>query len=209
MTDMPTSSTDKTPSDDIVALIRKLEEAMTRRLDQLEATVLAAGEWSSTDTTETPRIDWYKRTLETIQVFAVVAGFSLTIWQIGKIQESTDLAAWSSVSSEWLKVDQYFLQNPEMRKYFYNGASIAPDHIDHAKVEGAANYVLNFLDYAIATSDHIVQKYPDAATFIQPDALKAYVQATYFKSPAVCQLLGKLSAGYSAGTRRLAEETCP
>ncbi|KAF0105868.1 MAG: hypothetical protein FD144_72 [Rhodospirillaceae bacterium] len=171
--------------------------------------VLVMGERSLRSASEAPRIDWYKRTLETIQVLAVIAGFSLTILQIGKIQESTDLAAWNSVSSEWLKVDQYFLQNPEMRKYFYSGASIAHDHMDHARVEGAANYVLNFLDYAIATSDHIVKKYPDSVTFIQPDAWKAYVKATYFKSPAICELFGKLSAGYSAGTRNLAREMCP
>jgi hypothetical protein len=120
-----------------------------------------------------------------------------------------NLGAWNSVSAEWLKVDQYFLSHPELRTYFYDGTSIGPTDPNYQLVQSTANHVLNFLDYAVSTSEHIVLRYPNAKTFIKPDEWKAYVGSTYFRSPPVCDLLRKLANGYSKETRKLGEETCP
>ncbi len=200
MVETPTS-TNTVADGDVAAMIRKLEQDTIRRLDVIEAKVVASP--------SPPDIDWYKRILDAAQLFVIAAGFALTVWQVGRIQESTDLGAWNSVSTEWLKVDRYFLEHPEMRQYFYRGKAVTPGNPDRDKIEGVANYVLNFLDYAISTSNHIVSEYPHAATFIKPEVWKAYVEATYFQSPAVCDLLRKLAKGYSPATRRMGEEACP
>jgi hypothetical protein len=192
-------------------IVQRMEGQLAKRLDAIESRLSTVGT-ESTKTAGARSIllsDTYKRILETIQVLAVIAGFTLTIFGLNKLQESTDLGAFNSVSSEWLKVDQYFLQNPGMRKYFYAGEPLPADSEERQKVEAAANYVLNFLDYAISTSDHIVKKYPGSVTFIQPDIWKTYVQMTYFRSPAICNFLATLPGGYTQGTRHLAEEMCP
>lgn len=196
MTDITSSTNSRT---EIATSNTSLEHEVLQRLKDLETQVRE---------TKPASPDRYKRILDTIQAVIIVAGFGFTVSQVWKLQEATDLSAWNSVSTEWLKVDQYFVKNPELTKYFYDGVLAAPTDENYEKVQATAIYVLNFLDYAISTSDHIVRKYPEAASFIKPEVWKAYVQSTYFKSPAVCELLKKLSAGYAPETRRLGLATC-
>jgi hypothetical protein len=196
--------TDLVPKDisasEVYALIQRLEQNVLNRLEDVEARVQES---------RTTRTDWYKRVLDTLQVLAIIAGFGFTVSQVWRLQESTDIDAWNTVSTEWLKVDQYFVQNPDLKKYFYDGIAATPNDPNYEKVEVSAIYVLNFLDYAISTSDHILKRYPEAASFIKPDVWRAYIQETYFRSPAVCAFLRKFSPGYSPETRRLGAQVCP
>ena len=99
-----------------------------------------------------------------------------------------------------MKVDTYFRDHPDMRKYFYDAAPIPAEEKHRLKVEAVAHYVLNFADYAIATSSRML---------IDDDVWRTYVLMTYFKSPAVCASLEKLQKGYSPTARQLAAEMCP
>jgi putative membrane protein len=220
----------------VAASIRALEEKISRRLDAIESKIGNNGPIAPVASAAVPdkkstsfllsnwykfsnwskRIlrpfvvsDLYKRILETIQVCAVIAGFSFTVWGLGRLQESTDIGSYNSVSSEWLKVDQYFRDNPGMRKYFYSGEPLPANEEERQKVEAAAHYVLNFLDYAINASHHLKEQYPDNKTFIDHGVWETYIQKTFLTSPAVCAVLATIPDGYSKPTKELAVEVCP
>jgi len=200
------------PGESIKAAPDTRDDDIRARLERIEA-LLADGAKTEADTTAAPveakaQVDWYKRATDTLAVATLIAGFVLTYLQVGRWQESTDLSAWNAVSQKWLEVDSFFVQNAALRKHFYEGVPIRPDDVNYDKALAAGYFVLNFIDYAVSTSNHVVTKYPDTKTLIQPNVWESYLRATYFRSPVVCNLLRRIPEGYSLEARRIGLDAC-
>lgn len=181
----------------------EFECELLRRITAIEAKV------SDEPKAEPPTVDWYKRVLDTLSTIVLVSGLLFTVLQVGKWQESNDLTMWNTASNEWTKLDLFFVQHSELKKYFYDGVAAQASEPTYDKVQMTAVYVLNMVDYLVSTSDYLMTKHPDAKSIIQPELWEAYFRRTYFQSPAVCDRLRSLADGYSTATRRIGASACP
>lgn len=157
-------------------------------------------------TAKSAKIDWYKRILDTIQAAIVIGGVGIAIQQLNEVRKTTEHTAYNLVSSEWIKLDRHFIENTHLRPYFFEGLKIERDHPRYAEVDATAHYVLNFLDYAISTADHLDPASTNSV--VERNVWHQYVQKTYFSSPIVCENLKRYREGYSQITLKVAEPSC-
>jgi hypothetical protein len=154
------------------------------------------------------KVDWFKRVTDTITALVVLGGFVFTISQIWRLQESTDLAAWNDVSHQWIELDKFMVQNPNVRKYMYNDIPLPSDSLAMDRINAAGLYVLDFADNAISTSNYITTKYPHAYSVIRPKEWQTYFAETFFKSKVICDTLKQFSRGFNPETERIGREAC-
>jgi hypothetical protein len=153
-----------------------------------------------------PKTDWYKRILDTVQAVVVIVGVCVALQQLIQVRKNTDHTAYNTVSSEWIKLDRHFIENHELRSYFFEGVKIDEGERNYKKVDATAHYVLNFLDYAISTADHL-NPVP-SGSFVEKNVWHQYIQRTYFSSPIVCDNLRRYKEGYTHATWKVAEKSC-
>lgn len=154
------------------------------------------------------RPDWFKRFTDSVTVAVLVWGFITSLHEVGRWQEGTDISAWNTLSAKWLEVDQFFILNSELRRYFYERAPVPSDESQKSKVEATAFYVLDFVDWVVNTSDYILTKHPKAKSVIEEASWETYFRRTFFTSPAICALLKRLPMAYSPGTRKMGLDAC-
>jgi hypothetical protein len=154
------------------------------------------------------KVDWFKRVTDTITALVVLGGFVFTILQIFRLQESTDLAAWNDVSHQWSKIDEFMVQNPDVRKYMYNDIPLPSNNLATDRINAAALYVLDFVDNAISTSNYIITKYPHAHSVIRPKEWETYFRETFFKSKVICDTLKQFHGGFNPETERIGTDAC-
>ena len=157
-------------------------------------------------TAKSAKIDWYKRILDTIQAVVVIGGVGIAIQQLIEMKKTSEHTAYNLVSSEWIKLDRHFIEKTHLRPYFFEGLKIERDHPKYAEVDATAHYVLNFLDYAISTADHLDPA--PTSNVVEKNVWHQYVQKTYFSSPIVCENLQRYREGYSKITLKVADRSC-
>ncbi|GEP59605.1 hypothetical protein [Reyranella soli] len=158
--------------------------------------------------TARPVTDWWKRCLDLFQFAVVTVGVFVGLQQLIQLRQNSDVAAFTTVSTEWLKLDLHFIQRPHLHAHFHNGEKeVAEKHLSEAKA--TAQYVVDFVDYAIVTSDRLPSM---GEGFLEAgqdkDLWHRYVQQTYFRSALVCEILKEKSAGYNRKTLAVAKEPC-
>mgnify|MGYP001033360364 CR=1 FL=1 len=188
-------------SDDMSSLPEKGEGKVARKLGELELRVEAIQRQTGRPTT-----DWYKRILDTVQATVVIAGVIVASQQLIQLRKNSSQTAYDTVSKEWIQLDRHFIENRDLRAYFFEKKPISKNEPQYAQIDATAHFVLNFLDYALATADHLGPL--KSGMFIETDVWTKYIQKTYFSSPIVCDNLKRFSEGYSDVTWKVAAETC-
>ena len=176
------------------ATLQERLDDVVRKLEDIESK--AAG----------PKTDWYKRILDTVQATVVVVGVTVALQQLIQLRKNSSQTAYDTVSKEWLQLDRHFVTNHHLRPYFFEQKAIGRDHPDYAVVDATAHHVLNFLDYAIDTADHLGPQ--KSGSFVETTLWHRYIQKTYFSSPIICDNLKRYSDGYSDATWQIAKGSC-
>lgn len=152
--------------------LERIERDLTRRLEQIEAKAEAIQKQTARPTT-----DWYKRILDTVQVVVVVGGVIVALQQLIQVRKNSYQTAYDTISKEWLVLDRHFAdKGKHLRPYLFGGQDIDASDPQYAEVDAAAHYVLNFLDYAIASADQLGP--PKAGTYVDTDVWTQYIQKT-------------------------------
>ena len=176
------------------------EAALSARLDEVDRKL------GRIEKAAQPTTDWYKRILETVQVIVVVVGVTVALQQLIQLRKNSSQTAYDTVSKEWIALDRHFVAKHDLRPYFFEGKTIDRADPRYMEVDATAHYVLNFVDYAIDTADHLGPL--KSGSFVETDAWHQYIQKTYFSSPIICEYLKRFGEGYSDATWRVAEKPC-
>jgi hypothetical protein len=174
--------------------LRERLDEVIRKLDGIETRAAAS------------KTDWYKRVLDTVQMIVVVVGVTVALQQLIQLRKNSSQTAYDTVSKEWLQLDRHFVTNHQLRPYFFDGKAIDRNHPDYPLVDATAHHVLNFLDYAIDTADHLGPQM--SGSFVETTLWHRYIQRTYFSSPIICDNLKKYGDGYSDATWQIAKGAC-
>jgi hypothetical protein len=83
-----------------------------------------------------------------------------------------------------LAVDEVFINDPELRPYFYSGKDISEDDPYYDKVIAVADFILDFFDYILLQPQYLPQISPR-------QSWKPYITDTFANSPVLCRHLNK------------------
>ena len=133
---------------------------------------------------------------------AVAYGLHLNAQQLEASQRTAQANLWHEVSTQWLELDKFFLQNPDARNYVYGGRDISQDAANYNTVMAQATYVLDFIDYTINSVGD------DSSARLFVDLWKNYAKRVFTNSPAVCHELLENEENYVFTTRSLGKQYC-
>ena len=91
--------------------------------------------------------------IDIIQTVAIVLGFGLTALtiqflrkQTQEMTKATNAGVYQNVTVSMFQIDQLFIENPELRPYFYSNLEIPKNSKLQAKVYGMAEMLIDLLD---------------------------------------------------------------
>jgi len=135
-----------------------------------------------------------------------MVGVVVAVQQLIQVRKNSYQTAYDTVSREWLQLDRNFVEKRDLRPYFFESKAIDRNDSKYAEVDATAHYVLNFVDYAIASIDQLGP--PNSGTYVATNVWHQYMQKTYFNSPIICDNLKRYAAGYADKTWEVAEKSC-
>jgi hypothetical protein len=148
---------------------------------------------------------WIKQNTDVLTLLILAIGLIFALDQARKLKESIDATNWNSVASQWLDMDEKFVDRSELRKYIYDGADIPSDENDKQKALAIGNYVLDFLDNALIIGHNIGNS----------DITHISEWTEYFDKlilahnpPAICAIFNGAPEGYSKYTNELVGPHC-
>jgi len=106
--------------------------------------------------------------------------------------QSLEGSIYANVTNQTLAQDQIFIQNPELRPYFYEGKDTNPNDPLHNKVHATAEYLLDFFD-SLETQ---LKKYPYLWIHERRE-WEANTVDMFAWSPVLCRYLDATRSWYS------------
>lgn len=113
----------------------------------------------------------------------------------------------SILREEMLKIDEVFIQYPEIRKYFYEGVSIDTSDALYPRAEAAAEMLLDITEHMLGQAilfPRLHQKSNDEKKFWQ--TWDTYIVDMFVTSPLLLAYLQKKHQWYSFQMRKRMEE---
>ncbi len=145
-------------------------------------------------------------------VFACLGLLSLWfLWDAGVQQskaleqqsETLENSARQVVFSQPIEVDKLFLQNPDLRKYFYENRAIQRDDANYDRVMALADLILDSFDVFFSQGQFLKELQEDTPAFT---AWSAYIHDMYATSPALRVRLDEVSRWYSPDFREFMKQ---
>lgn len=161
-----------------------------------------AAQGGTPNISESAQADWFDRVIKILGFISVIAGLLLTNFQLQANRETAQSGLWHQVSHKWLEMDKIIIDNPEIRRYLYSGVDLPPNHSDYHKMMATVTYVLDFVDYAIATATGY------AKTEQLSSEWSAFGARIFRNSPAACREIFENRSMYSIATTKLADQHC-
>lgn len=105
----------------------------------------------------------FQRAIDILTVVILAGGLFFAWDQAGKLKESieasnrsTNISTRNTIFQQWVEIDKYMIDNPELASYFYGDkpTPLASDP-NYAKINMTANYVLDFMDNTLNTEHDI------------------------------------------------------
>ena len=139
----------------------------------------------------------YHRPFEVQQTIVPIIGFFLIIaslffadMQIKAYIDTLNLQANQDLMSNLLDVDQVFIDNPDLRPYFFDGKKISPTDRNYNKVLAIADYEIDFFG-SVLNEVSYSQSYASEKETRQ--SWDQYMHTSFKESPIMCQRLKYLA----------------
>lgn len=100
--------------------------------------------------------------------------------------KSALISIYKEISCIMLEIDRMFIERPDLRKYFYDGADIQKDNKKYNEILSVAEYILDFMDMLVVMKN-AAPEYPD--TNLPWEDWNVFFSEIYSNSPIIRKLL--------------------
>ena len=125
------------------------------------------------------------------------AGIALVYFQLRDVQKSIRNATHAAMYDQAAGFRAHLVQYPHLRKYFFDGADITPEHEEYARVVTIAELFLNYLEDIAVLGDSFGKE--------NRPALSRFSRVALERSPILRQHLTANRAAYSDALHRVLE----
>ena len=94
-------------------------------------------------------------------------------------------------------LDRLFIDHPEFRRYFYEGATAPKNPLEQARLEGVCEYILDVYDFMLAGMDRYPSLWPDREYY------ETWMGDIFRNSPTLCAYLDKRDTWYNDRVKRI------
>lgn len=137
---------------------------------------------------------------EAIQTYVSVAGLLLAIiglpilfGQIRELQRSVRSGAHAAIYAQAADFRSHLVEHPHLRKYFFGGVEITPDHPDYERVVTLAEPLLNYLEHMAVMKDSFGRR--------NRESLDRFARSAFDRSPIMRRWLAENEESYSDALR--------
>jgi hypothetical protein len=95
------------------------------------------------------------------------------------VASSLEKTVYETASGRGFALDKIFIDNPELRPYFYSGKDIGEDDPCFDKVVAVADFILDFMDYIVLQPQHFAQ-------IFSPKSWEPWMKDMFANSPVLC-----------------------
>jgi hypothetical protein len=127
--------------------------------------------------------------LNIIANFVTILGLPCLICSILLLVKQLRIQAYQAIYDSVRDIDQFLVENSDLRAYLYEGKALPEDPIERERVLGAADMLLTFFEHVIG------QKHSFSKT--KWVSLKKYVCDAYNHSPALQHFIAQKGHWYS------------
>lgn len=128
--------------------------------------------------------------VSTLGFTVVIASLIFLSRQTHEAAKSNESGAYSNIANHMFEIDQVFINHPNLRPYFYEGAEIKPEASDYQQVLAVAETILDFFDAIL------VQK-PYLKKLWQGNWWDTYIEDGFRNSPVLCRRIDSGKNWYS------------
>ena len=139
--------------------------------------------------------------LSVIGLLIAAIGLPLLYMQLRGLQKSILTATHAAMYHQAAEFRAHLIQYPHLRKYFFDGWEIGPEHEDYGRVVTLAEIFLNYLEHIAVLGDSFGMK--------NRPALDRFSQVAFEKSPILRQHLARNEASYSDALNRFLKANLP
>ena len=129
----------------------------------------------------------------------------LLINQTRQLSNSLESTVHQAITNQMLEVNRIFIENPDLRPYFYSGKAISPQDPNLAKALAVADLQLDFFDSFWTQSDNLPELHRDGPEW---DAWNNYIGDSFRHSPIMCKRLQEVHGWYTPDFIKFAGEFC-
>jgi len=112
------------------------------------------------------------------------------------VAESLKSSAYGNVTAQVLKVDELFIEHPELRPYFYSSTHINENDSAYNKAISTAELILDVFDSVLLQTNQFPQVWPH-------NWWEEYVMDSFANSPILCEYLNVRKDWYSGDLKVL------
>lgn len=146
-------------------------------------------------------VDYFQLILSIIGLLIAAIGLPLLYMQLRGLRKSILTATHAAMYHQAAEFRAHLIQYPHLRKYFFDGWEIEPEHEDYTRVVTLAEIFLNYLEHIAVLGDSFgMQNRP---------ALDRFTQVAFERSPILRQHLTRNKASYSDALHRFLKAHLP
>ncbi len=139
--------------------------------------------------------------LSVIGVLLAAIGLPLLYMQLRGLRKSILTATHAAMYHQAAEFRAHLMEYPHLRKYFFDGWEIEPEHEEYSRVVTLAEIFLNYLEHiAVLGNSFGIQNRP---------ALDRFTQVAFERSPILRQHLTRNQASYSDTLNRFLKAHLP
>ena len=148
------------------------------------------------------KTDWFKKCIDVTTLAVIVIGLYFAFDQAEKLAIAIDSSTWNNVNAQSMSIDKVFIDNPDFRKYFYDGKSISDTDPQYDRAKAISEYVLDFMD-----DYYTLRRYLSSKTS-PPAQWEAFFNLILKNSPIACNMLKERPHEFSDDLKGIAEKSC-
>jgi hypothetical protein len=131
-----------------------------------------------------------------LSVLNLLLLFGQSLWvrdQAATATLSAGTAAYDQAISQVRALDSLFIEHPELRKYFYDGAPLGNEELEQARVFAACEYLLDTFDFLLTGLKRFRDVWPEEDRVLW----HAWMRDVFRTSPTLSGYLDKKHTWYS------------
>ena len=109
--------------------------------------------------------------------------------QTSLVAESVRGAVYAAVATQISEANRIFIDHPELRGYFYEGAQLRDSDSNRERVEAVAEHLLDYFDSVLMQLEYLPQPWPR-------DWWDAYIVDSFARSEVLCDYLAAHRSWY-------------
>jgi hypothetical protein len=153
------------------------------------------------------RYEKWSLLVEELGFLAVAGSIFLLMQQTTAQVESLRSSSYIAVNSKQLELDSIFIQNPDLRPYFFEKKKIDKNDKNYYKVVSLADYTIDYFDLFYSQVDYFLPPKidPKQKAF---NSWNTYIKQSFKLSPVLCQRLNEVKSWYTPEFVQFAGSEC-